>query len=481
MSITTRAPYGFEAEYMPIGAFGGVNGFKRNPIASSIDLHGGGGKGGFMAVVAVAAMIAIPFAAPAIAASIGTSMGLSAAAFGMSSAVGLGVGSAIVGAGLGAGAALLTGQNVGKGALFGGIGGGIGGYAQGLDAAANGVNFAEASANATGATGANTLGATGAGTTTAGIGGSTTPSFTQLGSQAAGGANSFATAPGAGFAGSTVPSVGQLGSQAATGSQTFASMNGATNAGLNLGSQTVPTGLGPTNAAANAGRLATTANPASNAANASFLGNVGNKVSEVGSAIGSKLTDPNTLADITLRAAGQLAGSAIAGDGLSDEQRQLMDMQVAELQQLQQTNKEAFNQRLEAAQGLLGDSKYFDPEYFGLQRARQQQTAGAQAKSAGLTGLTGERRQAESRRYDLATGRNTGTAYDQGYLTGVQGRMQTQQAGLGALPMPNQYATNYSGANANAASNESQRLRSAGLVGNLFGDSYGYSKSKSTG
>jgi hypothetical protein len=150
--------------------------------------------------------------------------------------------------------------------------------------------------------------------------------------------------------------------------------------------------------------------------------------------IAAKFSDPKALADLTLRAAGQLAGSAIAGDGLSSEERALLAAQTEELQTLRQNNQSLFNQRLEQAQALIGDSKYFDPEYFGLQRARRAQVAGARAKRAGLRGLTGESRAAEARRFDLATGRDTGTAYDQGYGTGVQGRLQTMQAGLSAMP-----------------------------------------------
>jgi hypothetical protein len=179
----------------------------------------------------------------------------------------------------------------------------------------------------------------------------------------------------------------------------------------------------------------------------------------------NRVTDPEMAADITLRAAGQLAGSALAGSGMSAEQQELVDMQMAELQQLREQNQEAFNQRLEAATALLGDARYFDPEYFGLQRARRQQTAGAQARRAGLRGLSGERRRAEARRYDLATARDVGTAYDQGFLTGAQGRLQTQQAGLSALPMPGQFATAYGDLGKTLAGAEQQRLRAADLTG----------------
>jgi hypothetical protein len=140
------------------------------------------------------------------------------------------------------------------------------------------------------------------------------------------------------------------------------------------------------------------------------------------------------MADFTLRAAGQLAGSALAGDGLSSEEQALLAQQTDELRQLQQTNQGLFNQKLEAATSLIGDSRYFDPEYFGLQSARRAQTAGAVAKRAGLRGLTGERRASEGRRYDIESGRRTGTAYDVGFTSAISPRVQTMQAGLSAMP-----------------------------------------------
>jgi hypothetical protein len=198
--------------------------------------------------------------------------------------------------------------------------------------------------------------------------------------------------------------------------------------------------------------------------------------------IAAKFNDPKALADLTLRAAGQLAGSYIAGDGLSNEERELLAAQTDELRTLQQENAGLFRQRLEQAQNLIGESKYFDPEYFGLQRARRAQVAGARAKRAGLRGLTGGAREAESRRFDLATGRDTGTAYDQGYGTGVAGRLQTMQAGLSGMPASypssaSEY-TNLRAAYGAASGRARERQQD---IGNLFGDFTGSSSAKSRG
>jgi hypothetical protein len=152
------------------------------------------------------------------------------------------------------------------------------------------------------------------------------------------------------------------------------------------------------------------------------------------SSLTKAFSNPVNQADFTLRAAGMLAGSAIAGDGLSSEEKALLNAQTEELRTLQTENRALFNQKLEQAQNMLGEAKYFDPEYFGLQRARREQVAGAQRKRAGLRGLTGDRRESEGRRYDIGTGRGTATAYDQGYAGGVTGRQQATAAGLSAMP-----------------------------------------------
>jgi hypothetical protein len=185
-------------------------------------------------------------------------------------------------------------------------------------------------------------------------------------------------------------------------------------------------------------------------------------------ALRAKFTNPKNLADMTLRAAGQLAGSALAGSGLSSEEEALLGQQTEELRQLQQTNQALFNQRLEQAQNLAGESKYFDPEYFGLQSSRRAQTQGAVAKRAGLRGLTGDRREAEARRFDIESGRRTGTAYDVGFGSAISPRLQTMQAGLSLMPTSGP-SVNYSGLQ-NAYTSAARRQRETQQdIGNLFG------------
>lgn len=410
-------------------------------------------------IVGVAAAVAVPFVAPAIAASIG-----------MSAAIGATAGSALVGAGLGAAASAATGGNIGRGALMGAIGGGIGGYT--ATPAAPAVPAAPPTAGGTGLT----LGAGGQTGLSLGAGGQTGLTMP----------TSFGATPGqfagAGLSGGMAADGLSSGFQAPTAAGELAGGLQPTAGGVQ-----VPTGAGelgtglqvPTGAQPAVGlQLPAGVSAAPTAAPTTFA----QALSKVPEQIAAKFSDPKALADMTLRAAGQLAGSALAGSGLSDQEQALLDAQTQELRTLQQTNADLFRQRLEQAQGLIGESRYFDPEYFGLQRARQVQLAGAQAKRKGLRGLEGTQRAAEARRIDLATGRDVGTAYDVGFGTGVQGRLQTMQTGIGLMPAsyPSPMGDYANLQRAYAGAGE-QRERRQQQIGSLFGSLTGEEKAKKKG
>jgi len=342
-------------------------------------------------IVAVAASIAIPFAAPIIAQS--------TALAGLTSTVGLTASSALVGAGLGAANAAVTGGDVGRGALMGGISGGVSGYMQ---PASSVPQSALTAANAT----ADPIAALNASQGFTGVDQAYLAAITAADPIAVMNAQQGWTTSDPQYAGRAAQTPGLNTSGLSGAVVPTTPINPAAGLGAGAGTGTTGTGAG-TGAAA----------PKTYA-----------------EALKARFTDPKTMADFTLRAAGQLAGSALAGDGLSSEEQALLAQQTDELRQLQQTNQGLFNQKLEAATSLIGDSRYFDPEYFGLQSARRAQTAGAVAKRAGLRGLTGERRASEGRRYDIESGRRTGTAYDVGFTSAISPRVQTMQAGLSAMP-----------------------------------------------
>jgi hypothetical protein len=166
----------------------------------------------------------------------------------------------------------------------------------------------------------------------------------------------------------------------------------------------------------------------------SFGQRLATAVSEIPGRVGAQLTDPKRMADMTLRALGMMAGSAVAGDGLTPADRQLLDQMTQDMQQLRETNQQLFQQRAQAAQDLAGEAKYFDPEYYGLQAARKAQTQVARTAAAGLRGLTGEQLAAGRRRAALETARAAGTGFDTGFQQGMRGQVETRRAGISAMP-----------------------------------------------
>lgn len=386
-------------------------------------------------VVSVAAAIAIPFAAPAIASSIGLSAAIGGAVG--SATVGSVVGGALTGAALGMAKGIVLGEDAGRSALMGGIGGAIAGYGYTPTAAPVG----EAAAVGVGE-----------GTTSGAV-------FDTMGQ----GPEIWPSSMGASTSGAPFTPVDAMGQGPEIWPSSMGEQVAATPImdSMGQGAEVWPASMGGQPAGLDM---------ATSTAGAEQAAAVAKAPTTFSEAMKAKFTDPKAQADLVLRAAGQLAGAAIAGTGMSSEEQALLDQQTADLRKLQQENEGLFRQRLEQAQNLIGESRYFDPEYFGLQRARQAQTGGAIAKRAGLRGLEGERRAAESRRYDIETGRRTGTAYDVGYGTGVQGRLGTMQAGLSALPSAYPSLSSEYTALRGAYDAGSKRAREqAGNIGSLFG------------
>lgn len=343
-------------------------------------------------ILTVAAAIAVAYFAPAVAGALlkGTAVASSTAAMVMTTAAVNAAGNAAV--------AAATGGDVGKAAIAGAISGGVSGYLAGPVGAAS-APTAAATGPASG-----TLGAPAAGAAAPAAAGVTAP---------AAGATTTGTA--------ALPEVLVTSARGAPVNagigQTIGSAIAAGTPGLQTAQTTTPAPTEPATAQV-------TEAP-------SMWDRVKN--SNFGKAVTERLSSEK-MADLTLRAAGQIAGSYITGSGLSPEEESMLAAQRAELEQLRSTNLSLFNQRLQAAQDLIGGAKYFDPEYFGLQSARRARLAGVQAEREGTRGLMGERLAAEQRRYRLGTARNVGTAYDVGYGQGVQGRLNTLGTGLQFMP-----------------------------------------------
>lgn len=451
--------------------------------------------GGLGAIVSIAASIAIPALAPSLASSIGISTAIGNAIG--STMVGNVLGSAIVGAGLGAASSLVTKQKLGQAALMGFIGGGIGGY------------MSTPSTPTTGPLGAR------AGVATPGV------ETSQVGIANLGGtAEVVQPGPAGGWytqAGQVVPadqiayggvvpadSIGgilsssnpaQAAANAIAGSQTL-----VTNLPTAMGGNAAAFGnaqyYNPTQGGTEAtAQFATQQAPAyqqagldvSKAAEASATkaAQAAQQPQSAWEAIKAKVSDPKAQADLVLRAAGQLAGSQMAGSGLSEEQQALVDAQKAELAQLQQTNRALFEQRLNEATNLIGEAKYFDPAYFGMQAERGVTTALARQKQQALREIApgrGGLRTAEARRRDLEAATRGQTAYLQGANTAQTAKINTLNAGLNMLPTS---GVNVYGSSSEEAAllrdAEAQRQTALKATGQLFGSITGEPASKALG
>lgn len=481
---------------LPLEAFGGMRPLPRAMVNAGMTYHKGGAAKWIAPVVAVAAAIVIPYAAPAVFSALASSVGVAAATM---STTAFTIGSAVVGAGMGAlagvASAAISGQNMGRSALFGAvggaIGGGIGGYAEAGKIAATTAQTAEATAGAAG--------------TTAQTAPSVVPAeaiqITEDGIAYSKLTGEMLTETPQGFvAASQSGQASTIGAQLSnTGGTEYAPFGGdaAPQAGLSTTSAPAantselaqvtasPRGdvVNGVQTAANTGAVSSTTQAAADAATKAPM-TFGEALKNVPSAIAQKFSDPKALADMTLRAAGQLAGSQMAGSGLSPEEQQLLNAQRAELEQLRSTNQQLFNEKLQAAQNLIGESKYFDPEYFGLQSQRRVQTAAGLQTQEALRKISPQRaglRAAEERRARLGTTLAGETAYLQGADTAEQNRIRTATAGLQQMPggaptgalqygsyMGNLYDIGYN-----------RRAKEAAGIGSFIGGLTGTSKSGS--
>ena len=168
------------------------------------------------------------------------------------------------------------------------------------------------------------------------------------------------------------------------------------------------------------------------------------KMASVPSKIADKITNPDTLANLTLQAGGQLLATTLVPPGsmpeLSAEEQQVLDEYKAELADLKQNNEAAFNAKMDASKQFLVQAGYFSPEYFGLQSANkaatdQERKLREYRRTAGLTNFRNTGMSAaEERRAALDSGRNVQSAYDSGFQKGMTSQNQALSTGYGMIP-----------------------------------------------
>jgi hypothetical protein len=200
---------------------------------------------------------------------------------------------------------------------------------------------------------------------------------------------------------------------------------------------------------------------------------------EAGTEIASRFTDPKAIADMTLRAAGQLAGSALAGSGLSKEEQKLLAAQAADLEELKRTNTELYNLRLEQAKAILGESA----RDYGFEEEARAKVRGAGLTTQAVRGLTGERRRVELARQQRARAEEAATGRARGELMGAERTQQARMAGLSVLPAAPQTATMDARAGLMGiyGVREARRTQQAGQIGDMLGAFTGGRQTTKTG
>jgi len=168
------------------------------------------------------------------------------------------------------------------------------------------------------------------------------------------------------------------------------------------------------------------------------------KMASVPSKIADKITNPDTLANLTLQAGGQLLATTLVPPGsmpeLSAEEQQVLEEYKAELADLKQNNEAAFNAKMDASKQFLVQAGYFSPEYFGLQAANkaatdQERKLKEYRRTAGLTSFRNTGMSAaEERRAALDSGRNVQSSYDSGFQKGMAAQNQALTTGYGMIP-----------------------------------------------
>lgn len=176
--------------------------------------------------------------------------------------------------------------------------------------------------------------------------------------------------------------------------------------------------------------------------------------------------DPVT-ASIAIKVGSKLLGGLFGGGGAA---KRLARAQRAAFTEAQGFNRRVANMRLGRANELYNEANMFDPEYMGRQAAQAAMTRGAIQTAQQTRGLTGPRLAAERRRMQLGTARTAGTAFQQGFGTGVASRLQTRQAGLQAMPtqFPSATAEGLAAQGGVAAAAEQRRSNAQG-IGSLLG------------
>ena len=149
--------------------------------------------------------------------------------------------------------------------------------------------------------------------------------------------------------------------------------------------------------------------------------------------------------DALIKGGVNLAGMALS-QAAPNPQQQIADKYAKELADLKETDQAAYEVKKKEVEGLIASAKTMDPAYFGQQAANAAKIAGTRGlmesfREMPMAGLRNPAfTSAEGRRANIGIGQNVGTAYDQGYGTGLTARQTALSSAINQMPnAPSRY------------------------------------------
>ena len=181
--------------------------------------------------------------------------------------------------------------------------------------------------------------------------------------------------------------------------------------------------------------------------------------------LANKFTDPKQLANSLLQGGVMIAASYLGGMSGSAEENANQQAINEYLQELKARDQAAYATIMEAAKNQLQMAGQFNPQYFAQLRVNlEKQKQGAQnqqlLKQAGLK--TGGQQAEARRRLQIQGAQDTGTAYTQGMLGGIDAQNKLVSAGIGNLGKAGLGSTAY--LNALEAQNQALTNKAAGIA-----------------
>ena len=163
-----------------------------------------------------------------------------------------------------------------------------------------------------------------------------------------------------------------------------------------------------------------------------------NLFGQTSSEIGSRFTNPSTLADVSIQAGINLIGAELMGVGdLSDDEKENLRLQREQMERLKERDEKTYNMAMKTAKEFFRLGENFDPQQIARQAyGKATRTAGIAARDAlrKINPNRGGLRAAEERRFALGAAANAGSAYDRGMIQGLNQKANYLQKASATFP-----------------------------------------------